>query len=676
MEEPNSLNQMFIKKLTDVVIANLSDENFSVDRLAVESRMSRSVIHRKLKKIKNQNVSQFIREIRLQKAMEMLRQNLGTASEVAYKVGFRSPTYFNTCFHEYYGFPPGEVKKRVIPENGEEYSLFAVTDNHLQQPFIEEKKPTTGLFKSGARRIILISMVSAVLVVFGISLFNHFTKRSNVLADLVHRNKDLSIVVLPFKNLSEDPNNRYFADGIMEDILNDLYAISELRVISRTTSESFSETGLTAREIARKVNARNVLEGSVRRYGDKARISVQLIDARRDQHLWSANFDRDFNDIIGIQGDIALQVALKLNAVITDKEKNQIIRVPTHNTEAYDYYLKGRFLLHHADSEQRSDFEQEGVKGCIKYFEKAIAADKNFADAYAGMANAWFNLSAWSIINSYDGFIKARDLSKKALEIDPECAEAHAVLGAYLVWFERRFEEGRKELTTAVSLDPNFSTAHQWYAQLLMITGPIEEARREMDIAVEQEQYFWVVQNLNAWVYYFESKFKKAVEACINARDLKPDFYENNWLLFLNYAKLGEGEKAAKELQTIAALYPAARGYPDEIWAAYKHSGIKGLFAWLVDINTHRPIPVEGMDGHPFFCAWWNAILGNKEESIYWLTKNMESEKRMYVYLNLIATNPDFDILRDDPHFIVIIDKLGLTRYNTRKPKRVPYNMI
>jgi TolB-like protein/AraC-like DNA-binding protein len=668
MNEPLSRDQIFIRKLTEVVLANLSEENFNVSMLANKTGMSRSVIHRRLKTLKDQNVSQFIREIRLRKAMEMLQHNLGTASEVAYKVGFSSPTYFNKCFHEYFGYPPGEVKKRIVPEEEEADRSVMAEEIRFQHSPDEVVKPQR-VFGRKRRMVILLSSLTIVILVLALGLFNHYANGNDIWAGYGNRNKDLSIVVLPFKNLSEDPNNKYFADGIMEDILNNLYAISDLRVISRTTSESFSETGLTAREIARKVNASNVLEGSIRRYGDKARISVQLIDAHRDQHLWSANFDREFTDIIGIQGDIAQQVALKLKAVITDKEMSQIGKVPTHNSEAYDYYLKGRFLLHKANSEQRSDFEQEGVKGSIKYFEKAIAADSNFADAYAGLANAWFNLSAWGIITGYEGFIRAKDLSRKALEIDPDCAEAHAVLGVYLVTFERKFEEGRKELITSIKLNPNFSTAHQWYAQLLMITGPIEEARKQMNLAVENEPYFWVVQNLNAWVYYFEGKHRKAIEACINARDLKPDFYENNWLLFLNYAKLGEGEKAAKELQSIASLYPAAFGYPDEIWAAYKQSGIKGLFSWLADINAHRPIPIEGMDGHPFFSAWWNAILGNKEVSIYWLKKNMESEHRLYVYLNLIATNPDFDILRNDPRFLSIIEEIGLTPYNTRKPK-------
>lgn len=667
MDEPLPVDQIFIKKLSEVILANLSDEDFSVDKLADETGMSRSVIHRKLKKIKDQNISQFIREIRLQEAMKMLHHNLGTASEVAYKVGFSSPTYFNKCFHEYFGYPPGEIKKRIIKEGEDTEAPDNGGEILSPQPQAETEKAIRGVRLNRKMAISLLSV--AIVITLTVGLFSHYVKGSDILNFYSHRNKDLSIVVLPFKNLSEDPNNKYFADGITEDILNNLYAISDLRVISRTTSESFGETGLTAREIARKVNAGNVLEGSVRRYGNKARISVQLIDAHRDQHLWSANFDREYTDIIGLQGDIARQVALRLKAVITDKEIRQIEKVATNNSEAFDYYLKGRFLLHNANGEQRTDFEKEGVMGSIKYFEKAIDADKSFADAYAGLANAWFNLSAWGIIAGYAGFIKARDFSTKAIEIDPDCAEAHAVLGAYLVWFERRFEEGRKELVTAVRLDPNFSTAHQWYAQFLMITGPVEEARKQMDLAVEQEPFFWVVQNLNAWVYYFEGKHKKAIEACISAHDLKPDFYENNWLFFLNYAKLGEGEKAAKELQTIARLYPAANTYPDEIWAAYKQSGIKGLFSWLVDINANRPVPVEGMDGHPFFSAWWNALLGDREKSIYWLERNMEQEKKLYEYFNLIATNPDFDILRADPRFIAIIEELGLTQYNIRKAK-------
>jgi TolB-like protein/AraC-like DNA-binding protein/Tfp pilus assembly protein PilF len=670
MSEILSMDQVFLNRLTGIVLDNLANENFGVAELAKEAGMSRSNLHRKLRSITHRPVSQFIREIRLQHAMELLQQNAGTSAEIAYKVGFGSSTYFNKCFHEYYGCPPGEIRKRESETYIEkQYGEPSVPYRSDQQNKLKKsRKLLSGLSKMQKTFILAGGILIVLLLIF--SVYSLFLKTSNSSGAGRFSPRDKSIVVLPFKNLSDDPNNQYFADGIMEDILNNLFQVSELRVISRTTSEHFLGSSLTAREVALKVNTRYVLEGSVRRYGDNTRISVQLIDAYNDQHLWSGNFDRELTDIIGIQSNIARQVALKLNTVLTDNEIRKIAKIPTRSHEAYDYYLRGRFLLNKAYTEQRSDIDKEGLTGSIQFFEKAIEADKNFAEAYASLADATLNLYAWGWQQpGIKGFLKARDLSMKALEIDSDCAEAHAVLGAYLIWAERRFEEGRKELMTSIRLNPNFSTAHQWYAQLLMITGPIEEARIYIDRALEIEPYFWVVQNLNAWIYYFEEEYDKAIKACFIARDLKPDFGENQWLFFLNYAKLGEGEKAVKELQSIATSYPGASQYSDEIMAAYNKSGIKGLFFWLIDINTHKPIPVEGMNGHPFFVAWWYAILDKKEESISWLEKNMESKMRLYVYFNLIATNPDFDILRSDPRFLAIIGEIGLTPYNKRPPK-------
>jgi tetratricopeptide (TPR) repeat protein len=204
-----------------------------------------------------------------------------------------------------------------------------------------------------------------------------------------------------------------------------------------------------------------------------------------------------------------------------------------------------------------------------------------------------------------------------------------------------------------------------------MITGTIEEARIQMNLTIEQEPYFWVVRNLDAWIYYFEEKHDRAIEACLIARDLNPDYIFTHWLLFLNYAKLGEGEKAVLELQTIARNHPEASQFPDEILNAFKKSGIPGLFIWLTDVNIHKPFAASGMSGHPFWIAWWYAILGDSEKSIYWLEKNMLTKSRQYTYFNLIATNPDFDILRDDPRFLSIIDQIGLTPYNTRKARKI-----
>jgi TolB-like protein len=484
------------------------------------------------------------------------------------------------------------------------------------------------------------------------------------------KHPEKSIVVLPFKNLTDDSENQYFADGIMEDILNHLFRIREIRVISRTTAEYFRGNQMTSPQFARELRVNYVIEGSVLREDNKVRIFIQLIDARNDQHIMSEKFEGDMANQFVLSGDIAKKVAYALETVLSIDEIGQIEKIPTRNPEAYDYYLKARFLFNKANDDQRIDIDRDGLLGSARYYEKAVTLDSAFADAYAGLADAWFTLSAWGWYQPYnEGILKAKKFSDKALELNPDCAEAHLVKGGYLIWPERKWEEGGKELLLSIQLNPNSGYAHQVYAQLLMITGPIEEARLHMNRVIELEPYFWVVHNLSAWIYYFEEEHDKALKACRIAQELKSDYILTNWLFFLNYAKLGEGEKAAAELQTIAKSNPATVHLTDEIMAAYNKSGIRGLFTWLTEINTGRPVPAIGMSGQPFFTAWWFAILGDREKSIFWLERNMESQFRNFTFFNLICTNPDFDILRNDQRFLKIIDEISLTPYNTRKTK-------
>lgn len=650
MTESRSADQQFIRTLRTITEANLSRDDFDVEELAQKAHLSRSAIHRRLRSVGVRNASQFIREIRLQKAREMLRDGLITASEVAYKVGFGSPAYFSKCFHEYFGYPPGEAKRMVMPEE----SGSSVTDTEIIQ--VSEKEPR--VMRPSRKMYIIIPAAMAVIAVL-LLLFNsaHF------------RTDDRSIIVLPFTNLSSNPDNQYFADGIMEDILNNLYHVSDLRVISRTTSEYFRDAEFTTEDIARQVGARNVLEGSVRQEGEMVRISVQLIDARHDQHLWSENFDRRLTNVLGVQGEIALQVAKQLNAVISDRETMMIEALPTNNPDAYDYYMRGRFLLHRSIDEQRTDMDREGLLGSIQYFERALASDSGFTLAYAGLAQAWFDLSAWGWFPIKDGFAKAREYSLKAIDLDPDCAEAHTVLGAYHGWGDRQFEEARKELVKAVTLKPDYPIANQYYAQLLMIVGPIEETRIFLDRALSLEPHFWVLQNLNAYVYYFEGKHTEAIKACQAARDLHDGYLFNEWLFFLNYAKLGEGEKATAALQGIVRNYTdAGDSVEEEIAAAYRRSGIEGLFSWMVETNLSKPLPVFGLSGIPFFTSWWYAILGDEENSIYWLETNLTLERKRHAFFDLIVSNPDFDILRDNARFKAVVDKIGLTPYNNRPP--------
>jgi TolB-like protein/Tfp pilus assembly protein PilF len=478
-----------------------------------------------------------------------------------------------------------------------------------------------------------------------------------------------SIVVLPFKNLGTEMEAEYFADAIVDGILNQLSIIEDLSVRSRTTSDFIGDKDMPVKKISQTVKARYILEGSVQKTGDRVRITVQFIDGKNDSHIWSENFDRQYANILGIQSDIALTIADKLNASLSESESNRIEEYSTQNSEAWDNYLRGRFLLNKANAEQRVDISPQGLRKSLKYFTRAIEIDSSFALAYAGMANAYSNLAAWNWLpDRREGMLMAREYTTRALELDPDCAEALTVQAGLYVWggLQRDFEKGRETFQKALKINKNYPPALQWYAQLLMITGPIEEARNHMDRVIEQEPFFWLMHNLNAWIYYFEEKHSEAIEACNQAAELKPNWVITEWLYFLNYAKLNKGQEAFEHLQNIIKADPNTKKHTEEISNYFNSSGIEGLFKFLIQLNDNTPGFFHGLNGEPFYNGWWYALLGDKEESLKYLQKALEKPNSSYTYFMLIAVNPDFDFLRGDPRFQEIIDKLGLTPYNIR----------
>ncbi len=651
-----SSDQAFINKLTEIVLANLHDENFSVEILFRETGMSHATIHRRIKSIRNQNISQFIREIRLKKAMEMLQNNEGNVAEIAFRTGFGSSTYFSKCFHEYFGFTPGEVRKIGSAKDNDDQIAHQTAEQADHNESGSALNPANRMFSHQKKAVAAFAILSGLLIIY-------------ILFTLL-KPPQKSIVVLPFKILSDNPENQYLADGIMDGILNNLFRISEMRVISRTSSEYFRNNPMTSPEIGRMLNATYVLEGSVQREIQYVRIFVQLIDARNDKHVLSEVYEGEITNIFAFQSDIAQKVANRLRTVISSRELEYFEKIPTSNPEAYDNYIKGRFFHNKANDIQRIDISKEGLMTGIRYYEKAIAADSNFVEAYAGLADAWYNLCAWGWYQPYyEGVQKALYYCNRALELDPDCAEAHTVKGVYHIVPELKFEEARQILQTALNLNPNYATAHQWYAQLSMITGPIEEARRHVDRALELEPFFWVMHNLNSWICYFEERYKEGLKACFTGLDLNPGSSDNNWLFVLHYVKLGEGEKAAEALQNIFNQYPLTKPLADEVRDAQNKSGIEGIFRWLIDLNMNNPLPFQGLNGNPYYIAWWYAIIGEREESVCWFEKTLEASQKPFHYFNLIANNPDFDILRGDPRFLAVIEKAGLAPYHKRKAR-------
>ena len=636
MTEPLSMDQAFIKKLTDIVLANLANENLSVEKLAKEAGLTHVALYRKLRSIKHQYVTHFIREVRLQRAMEMLLHNEGTVTEIAFRVGFGSPAYFNKCFHEYYGSTPGEIRRKTAPEEINVHESDSEAKGVSNESLIGVKKTPVTRMKVNRKMIILLS--TAFIVVFAVVLF--------LLNIYPNWEEDLSIIVLPFKNISEDPENQHIANGVMEDILNNLYKISELRVISRTTAEHFQGSNLTTGEIARKVNARNVLEGSVRRYGDRIKISIQLIDAYRDRHLWSEVYDQEFTSIFDMQNDIAGKVADELSITLSNKEIELIKKVQTTNSEAYNLYLYGRFFINKTT--------EEGFRKSVEYFEKAVAADTSYALAYAGMADAYFLMSWWNKgYPTQEGYAKAKEYASKSLELDKNLAEAHTVMGGLLTYYEWKWEDARKELQLALKLNPNISTGHSYYSDLLDILRQNEEAREQINIAMNLDPFFPVLRAVSGVYYYHEGKFKESLAEYKKACELDPEL-DVNWGLYTNYLKLDDDNNAIAELERTQQTDNIFVEDPNYLSDLYRKSGMDGIKNWLIGMELKKSKP------SPLNLAYRYLESGKKEEALNWLEKALaEKEPR----LPRINNNPDFDNLRSEPRFLAIIDKMGLSDY-------------
>ena len=451
-------DQIFIAKLSEIILANLGNEDFGVNELVKKAGISHYSINRRLKAITNKSIKQFIREVRLQKALEILQNEEVHVSEVAYKVGFGSPAYFNTCFHDFFGFPPGAIKKG-------DYTGV----NEMKPVNVRDKQ------KKNERQIIFL-FLSGILVTAALAYLTYhiFFISSSTVTGTSANNQEKSIAVLPFKNLSNTDINQHFIDGVMEEILDNLSKIRDLRVVSRTSVEQYRNNVVKSLpEIARELKVNYIVEGSVKKYDNNFILRIKLIKAgRKETPLWAETYNRAIRepkDIYNIQSQVAQVIATELKAVITPEEKILIEKVPTVNLNALDFYQLAR------EEERKFSYydltatsailaglnpsEKHSVEIAEKMYRNALKYDSAFALAYTGLAGIYWRKNYSKEYFSENFLDSVPALANKALSYDDQLPDAHYIIGMY-AGEKGNIELAIKHFDKALKLNPNYWLAY------------------------------------------------------------------------------------------------------------------------------------------------------------------------------------------------------------------------
>ena len=460
---------------------------------------------------------------------------------------------------------------------------------------------------------------------------------------------DKSIAILPFQNLSEEEGNEYFVDGLVDDLLNKISVVEELRVTSRTSSDMYRERGIkSVSEIASELNVSYILEGSVQRYGKKVKIAVQLIDAVHDDHIWTKNYNRELEDIFNTQSEIALEISSELDAILTSEQRSIIQEDKTTSIKAFELYQMGRFYWN-----KRT---RDGYNMSIGYFEKAIDEDSAYGLAYAGLADTHFLLTLYSKRENLEGRDKVVELARKALELDENLAEAYTVLASVHDYFDWDWVNAENMYKHAIELNPNFSYAHHRYSSHLSFLNRHEEARVHIDIAKELNPLSFPIRNESLKFNYHQGRFERALVDLLRCNEL----HENHpWLrryyIYLNW-QLGE-DKILLELLWKYFSAPSTAYDLNLIKKAYSESGIQGVVDYEIEMLLNL---YNEETGGEYNLANLYGMIGEDEKTLDWLEKYIEVD---CTPLPDISFNIHFKSLHDHPRFIAILEKMGLAEF-------------
>ena len=454
-----------------------------------------------------------------------------------------------------------------------------------------------------------------------------------------------SIAVLPFTHMSSDEDNEYFCDGLAEELINALSKIDELKVAARTSAFSFKGRETAIPEIAKKLGVKTVLEGSVRKSGDRMRITVQLINAADGYHLWSERYDREFKDVFDVQDEITLAVVDALKVKLLGREKAALLKKGTENPQAYELYMRGRFLWNRRTV---GDFEK-----AIEQFQMAIDIDPTYALAYSGIADCLLFLGYYEACSPAEAAAKAKEAVTKALAMDASLAEAHASMAVYKIYFEFDWNGGEDGLRKAIELNPKLPTARYWYCSVLDAFGRFDESIEQGRIAHEIDPLDLISPCNIVRALTHAGRYTEAIDLALKTLEIAPEFYVTHWALGVVYLKTGKFEEAVERFRFAAAkgflFLRAYLGYA--LALSGRTDEAREILAELHAEKNRRYVS-------PLCMCVIHTGLGEIEDALDWLE---EAWRMRTILLMWIKTEPIFDALREESRFKNVLVQMNLS---------------
>jgi eukaryotic-like serine/threonine-protein kinase len=524
-------------------------------------------------------------------------------------------------------------------------------ETRVSQPTVSEASatgsaqaaPTVTIAESLASRIkhhrrgLVIALATLVVAVSSLT-YLFYSARSASAID--------SIAVLPLINASNDPNSEYLSDGITESIISNLSQLPQLKVMARSTVFHFKGKEIDPREVGRQLGVRAVMTGRLLQQGDQLIIRTELVNVEDGTQLWGAEYDRKLSDVLSLQQDISREISEKLRLKLTGEEKKRLTGHDTTNAEAYQFYLRGRYLWNKRTA--------EGIKTAIEQFQQAIDRDPNYALGYVGLADCYALLEEYAGIPTSETLPKARAAVDRALLIDDSLSEAHtsSALIFQQMW---RWTETEEEYKRAISLNPNYPTAHHWLSIYFRTRGQLDDSLREINRAQELDPLSSVIGQNVAEIDLLKNDLNSAIAQCQRIIELDPNFPGAHDELGFAYLKQRRYEEAIAEFQKTVELSGSASRYQGDLGYCY---AVMGKRADAEAILKELEVKYARREAVGQYLADVYAGLGDRDQAFAWLERDFE--RRSGMRLPFIKWWFTFDDLRGDPRYADLLRRMGL----------------